>query len=115
MLCPPHAPAPVVEDWLERHRHPGSFLLHLIGIPPTIVGVLLAPLYLALVSLPIFVFSMALFLGGYVIQFLGHAIEGSEPGEITQLRRWLAGRAARARTAARPSGLPRPDAPRPVG
>lgn len=112
MLCPPHTPAPVVEDWLERHRHRGSFVLHLIGIPPTIVGVLLAPLYLVLVSGPIFLFSMALFLGGFAVQFLGHAIEGSEPGEITALRRWLAGRAARAAsTAARP----RPDAAGRIG
>jgi uncharacterized membrane protein YGL010W len=91
MLCPPHTPAPVVEDWLERHRHVGSFLLHMIGIPPTLVGVLLVPVCIALVSVPIFLFSLALFFGGYAIQFLGHALEGSEPGEITHLRRLVSG------------------------
>ncbi len=90
MLCPPHNPAPVVQDWLARHRHPASFLLHILGIPLTLVGVLLAPVFLALVSLPIFLFSLAMFVGGYLVQFLGHALEGSEPGEITHLRRWLA-------------------------
>ena len=89
MLCPPHAPAPVVEDWLERHRHPASFLLHMVGIPPTIVGVLLIPAYLALLSVPLFLFSTALFVGGYLAQFLGHLLEGSEPGEIAQVRRKL--------------------------
>ena len=59
----------------------------MIGIPPTIVGVLLGPVYMALASLPIFLFSLGLFVGGYAIQFLGHAIEGTEPGEITALRR----------------------------
>lgn len=92
MLCPPHTPAPVVEDWLERHRHLGSFLLHMIGIPPTLVGVLLVPVCIALISVPIFLFSLALFFGGYAIQFLGHAIEGTEPGEITHLRRLFSGR-----------------------
>ena len=89
MLCPPHRPAPVVEDWLERHRHPASFLLHMLGIPPTIVGVLLIPAYVATLSLPLFLFSTALFVGGYGLQFLGHLLEGSEPGEITQIRRRL--------------------------
>lgn len=102
MLCPPHTPAPVVEDWLARHRHAASFLLHLVGIPMTLVGVLLAPVYLALLSWPILLFALALFVGGYLVQFLGHALEGSEPGEIAALRRALA------RLLARP---PRPTDP----
>ncbi len=101
MLCPPHAPAPVVEDWLQRHKHSVCFLLHMIGIPPTIVGVLLGPVYLALASMPIFLFSLGLFVGGYAIQFLGHAIEGTEPGEITALRRLFQDRG---RASAPPAG-----------
>jgi hypothetical protein len=91
MLCPPHAPAPVVQDWIERHRHPASFLLHMLGIPPTLIGVLLVPIYFALASVPIFLFSLALFVGGYLIQFAGHAVEGSEPGEVSAIRRRLGG------------------------
>jgi uncharacterized membrane protein YGL010W len=89
MICPPHAPAPVVENWLERHRHPVSFALHLIGIPPTIAGVLLLPLFLVTLSPWILLFGMLLFVGGYALQFLGHAFEGSEPGELAGLRKWL--------------------------
>jgi uncharacterized membrane protein YGL010W len=100
MLCPPHSPAPVVLDWLERHRHPVSFLLHMVGIPPTLVGVLLAPVSLALLSPALFAFSLALFVGGYLIQFLGHAVERTEPGEIAHLRRWLAARLRRGRAGA---------------
>lgn len=95
MLCPPHAPAPVVEDWLARHRHRACFVLHLVGIPPTIVGVLMGPIYLALGSVPIFLFSLGLFVGGYLIQFLGHVIEGTEPGEISAIRRQLRKRRGR--------------------
>lgn len=90
MLCPPHPPAPIVQDWLDRHRHAASFLLHMVGIPISLVGVLLAPIYLALLSWPIFLFALSLFVGGYLVQFLGHAIERSEPGEITAIRQWLA-------------------------
>lgn len=89
MLCPPQPPDPFVVNWLERHRGGVSFTLHMIGIPPTIVGVLLVPVYVALFSLPIFLLAAALFFGGYAIQFLGHALEGSDPGEIILLKRKL--------------------------
>ncbi|MBX6313873.1 MAG: DUF962 domain-containing protein [Isosphaeraceae bacterium] len=89
MLCPPHSTPPIVADWLERHRHRGSLVMHLIGIPPTILAVLLSPFYLFLLSGRLFLFCLGLFVGGYLIQFLGHALEGSEPGEITFLRRKL--------------------------
>lgn len=87
MLCPPLTPAPIVQDWLARHSRPVSFVLHIVGIPPTLIGVLLVPIYLWLLSLPIFVFSISLFVGGYLLQFLGHALEGTEPGEVAYLRK----------------------------
>jgi uncharacterized membrane protein YGL010W len=87
MHCPPQPPEPLVQNWLERHRHPASFALHMIGIPATILGALLTTIYLPLASLPIFLLSISLFVGGYLIQFLGHALEGSEPGEMIVFRR----------------------------
>lgn len=90
MICPPHNPPPIVVQWHERHRHPASLALHVLGIPPTIAGVLLLPIYTALVSLPVFLLALGLFVGGYLIQFLGHAFDGSEPGEVAYLRRRLA-------------------------
>ncbi len=89
MLCPPLTPAPVVQDWLERHRRPVTFALHMVGIPMTLMGVLTVPIYVALMSVPLFVFSATLFVVGYLIQFLGHALEGSEPGEVAYLRKKL--------------------------
>ncbi len=89
MISPPLTPAPVVQDWLARHGRPVSFSLHMIGIPLTLMGALLVPVYVATLSLPIFLFSWSLFLIGYLIQFLGHALEGTEPGEITYLRKKL--------------------------
>jgi uncharacterized membrane protein YGL010W len=89
MICPPLTPSKLVLNWLERHRNPVSFLLHMIGIPPTILGVLLIPVYLYCLSIPIFLFALTLFVGGYLVQFLGHAVERTDPGEIIYFKRKL--------------------------
>ncbi|HWE39248.1 MAG TPA: Mpo1-like protein [Isosphaeraceae bacterium] len=87
MLCPPHQPCPIVSNWLERHCGPVSFVLHMIGIPPTILGVVFIPIYVFLVSVPVFLLALTLFVGGYLAQFLGHALEGSMPGELMLLKK----------------------------
>jgi hypothetical protein len=89
MIEPPLPPDPLVKHWLERHQSRASFILHMIGIPPTILGVLFVPIYLILLSLPIFYLALALFVGGYLLQFVGHAIEGTDPGEIIYFKRKL--------------------------
>lgn len=100
MVCPPHPPEPLVEDWLERHRNPVSFALHLAGIPATILGTMLIPVYLALWSPEVFLLALAFFVGGFAIQFLGHALELTEPGEIAGLRNWAKKQWSRGRGAA---------------
>ena len=89
MISPPRPPAPIVEDWFNRHRQPMNFLFHLVGIPPTILGVLMVPVWLSTASISLFLFGVALFVGGYLLQFLGHLLDGSEPGELAYLRRRL--------------------------
>ncbi len=89
MIEPTLPPDPLVQHWLERHPHPTSFVLHMIGIPPTILGVLFVPIYLTLLSLPIFLLALALFIGGYLLQFLGHFLEGTDPGEVIYFKRKL--------------------------
>jgi uncharacterized membrane protein YGL010W len=89
MMNPPLTPSRLVVGWMDRHRDLTSFILHMIGIPPTILGVLLIPVWLFQFSLPIFLFALGMFVGGYLIQFLGHAIEGTDPGEIILLKRKL--------------------------
>jgi uncharacterized membrane protein YGL010W len=74
----------LVGKWLRRHRNPTNLLLHMAGIPATIVAVpaaLLGPWALA----------VGLFVGGYALQFLGHAIEGSRSGEEELVRKLLRG------------------------
>ena len=92
MIYPPQSPSPLVNNWVERHQDPRSFVLHLLGIPCTILGVLLLPIYVMMMSLTLFGVALVLFLGGFGLQFLGHALDGSEPGEIKALRHWMARR-----------------------
>jgi uncharacterized membrane protein YGL010W len=60
-----------MEDYKAKHRHPLNRLTHSIGIP------------LIVISLPLFFFSwrlaLALFVIGWILQFVGHWIEGNQP------------------------------------
>jgi hypothetical protein len=89
MIEPPLPPDPRVQHWLQRHAHPTSFILHMIGIPPTLLGALFVSIYLSLFSLAIFLLALALFVGGYLLQFAGHVLEGTDPGEIIYFKRKL--------------------------
>ena len=64
-------PTSFMEDYKAKHRHPLNRLTHSIGIPMIVV------------SLPLFFFNwrwaLALFVVGWILQFVGHAIEGNQP------------------------------------
>jgi len=64
-------PASFVENYKAKHQHPLNKLAHSIGIPMIVA------------ALPLFFFSwrlaLALFVLGWVFQFVGHAIEGNRP------------------------------------
>ncbi len=60
--------------WAERHTHRLSIILHLVGIPLTIAA-------LPLLVLHFYMWALVLFVSGYALQFLGHAIEGNKSGE----------------------------------
>lgn len=89
MLEPPLTPDPRVHRWIQRHLDPTSFALHIIGIPPTFLGVLFVPIYLTLLSWNVFLLALSLFLGGFFVQFAGHFLEGTDPGEIIYFKRKL--------------------------
>lgn len=60
-----------IDNYKSKHRHPLNRLSHSIGIP------------LIVLSVPLFFFNwrwaLALFVAGWVLQFIGHAIEGNQP------------------------------------
>ena len=64
-------------------------MLHIVGIPATVLGPMLLPIALLAWSIGIGILGIGLFLAGYLIQFLGHALEGSDPGEVIWLKRKL--------------------------
>lgn len=72
-----------LKNYIERHQHPVNQLLHVVGVPLTFV-----------VSLILLCFhqgwwALWAFLGGYVLQFVGHAIEGNDAGETILVKRAL--------------------------
>lgn len=69
--------------WYSRHQNPVSFALHMIGIPACFVA---APILLAM---QLWWWALAAFVGGYVLQFIGHLIEGNRSGEEMLVRRLL--------------------------
>ena len=78
-----------LRNWLSRHRHPGNFWLHMLGIPATLAAVPLA-------VTGHWVVAASLFAAGYALQFIGHAVEGNASGEELLLRRLMEGRSDRA-------------------
>ena len=64
-------PASFTENYKAKHQHPLNRLTHSLGIPMIVI------------SLPLFFFhwrwALALFIIGWVLQFIGHAIEGNQP------------------------------------
>ena len=89
MFCPPQPRDPLIEGWIARHRDPISFALHILGIPATVLGPMLLPIALMAWSLSTALLGIGLFVGGYLIQFMGHALEGTDPGEVIWLKRKL--------------------------
>ncbi len=64
----------LIENYRAKHRHRLNKLCHTIGIPMIVV------------SLPPFFFNwrwaLALFIIGWIFQFVGHAIEGNQPAFV---------------------------------
>ena len=61
----------LVDNYESQHQHPLNKLCHLIGVP------------MITISWPLFFFrwrwALALFVTGWILQFVGHAFEHKEP------------------------------------
>jgi hypothetical protein len=63
-----------VRDYIERHAHPLNALLHLLGVPAALYGlvrILGGSLWRGFAWLAV----------GYMLQWLGHRSQGNEVGE----------------------------------
>lgn len=78
-----------IQNWLERHRHPASRLLHAVGIPLLIWGLLLGGMQLARWRWDLWWRPATLIAGSYLLQWIGHLIEGNDMGEIILIKKLL--------------------------
>lgn len=78
-----------LQRWLRRHHHPASFWLHVVGIPMTIAAVVLALVQLWEGRWDLWWRPAALLVVGYLLQWIGHRIEGNDMGEVVLIKKWL--------------------------
>ena len=79
----------LLHNWLERHRHPASLVLHAVGIPLLIAGLLLGGLQLLCGMWSLWWRPVGLIAVSYVLQWVGHRIEGNDMGEVVVLKKLL--------------------------
>ena len=66
-----------IGEYAQSHQHPVNRLCHTLGIPMIAVSVLLFVASLLVAGL--WMVALALFVVGWVFQFIGHAFEGKPP------------------------------------
>ncbi|MGF1579951.1 MAG: Mpo1-like protein [Gemmataceae bacterium] len=74
-----------LRNWLERHQHPFNFWIHLVGIPLAL-GSLVAVFVL---PWDYWYWPTATFLVGYLLQYIGHCVEGNDVGEFIPFKKML--------------------------
>lgn len=72
-------------NWLERHQHPFNRGIHFIGIPLALAGVVL----FFWLSWAEWYWGVLAFVGGYLLQWIGHLVEGNDLGEWAAVKRVL--------------------------
>lgn len=84
-----------VSEYAESHRHPVNRLLHTLGIPMIVLAIITLPL--ALIWPGLYKVDLALFIIGWIFQFIGHVFEKKPPEFFKDwrflfvgLRWWLA-------------------------
>ena len=66
-----------IDEYSESHQHPVNKLTHKIGIPMIAVSILLVPFAFFITGF--WMIPLALFVIGWILQFVGHAFEGKPP------------------------------------
>jgi uncharacterized membrane protein YGL010W len=73
----------MLRNWRVRHQHPFNFWIHLIGIPLAVAGAVLlfVPGWLS--------WGIGGLILGYLLQYVGHRVEGNDVGEWAAIKRLL--------------------------
>jgi len=77
------------ENWLKRHQNQTSFVLHMVGIPLTILAIPALIVGIVRDSWLWVGLAIALVVLGYALQFIGHGIEGNDAGEVILVKKLL--------------------------
>ena len=72
-----------VTNYIQRHQNRANQLLHLIGVPLTFV------VSVVFLTREDWGWAGTCFVAGYVLQFVGHAIEGNDAGETVLVKKLL--------------------------
>lgn len=68
-----------VIDYIGRHKHPLNAVLHIFGVPMVFYSIFL--FFTGALEL-----GAALFVLGYLFQYLGHRAQGNEVGEVILIK-----------------------------
>ncbi|MFO0825594.1 MAG: Mpo1-like protein [Gemmataceae bacterium] len=69
-------------NWLDRHQNTFNFWIHMLGIPVAVAGI-------PLLFLTDWYWGVGALVVGYVLQWIGHCVEGNDVGELIPLKRLL--------------------------
>jgi uncharacterized membrane protein YGL010W len=71
------------EQWIAQyassHQHPVNRACHTLGIPTILVAVLIFIISIFFHFHRLWIYALALFVIGWIFQFIGHAFEGKPP------------------------------------
>lgn len=73
-----------IAEYSESHQHPVNRLLHTLGIPIIVLSLLL--FILAIFVHGVWPWALALFVVGWIFQFVGHAVERKPPEFVRDWR-----------------------------
>ena len=73
----------ILINYVERHRNRANQALHLVGVPLTFV------VSIVFLVRQQWLWAVGCFLGGYVLQFIGHILEGNDAGELILVKKLL--------------------------
>jgi hypothetical protein len=73
----------ILRNWRLRHQHPFNFGIHLLGIPLAVAG---AGLFFVSGGWPWGLGGLGV---GYLLQYIGHRVEGNDVGEWAAIKRLL--------------------------
>jgi hypothetical protein len=78
-----------LRNWLARHQEPLSRGLHYVGIPLTVAALVLAGVQLWQGRWDLWWRPVGLLAAGYVLQYVGHRVEGNDMGEVILVKKLL--------------------------